>query len=50
MEVKYHICYQEEVVRKYIPNLSSSAKALIKQAIEELLMVDPVGFGKTFTL
>ena len=46
MEVKYHICYQEEVVRKHIPNLSSSAKALIKQAIEERLMVDPIGFGK----
>lgn len=46
MEVKYHICYQEEVVQKYIPNLSSCAKALIKQAIEERLMIDPIGFGK----
>ena len=46
MEIKYQICYQEEVVRKHIPALPASAKALIKRAIEQRLMVDPIGFGK----
>ena len=44
--MKYQIRYQEEVVRKHIPALPASAKVLIKRAIEERLMVDPVGFGK----
>jgi len=46
MGIKYEIRYQEEVLRKHIPGLSSSAKTLIKRAIEERLMIDPVGFGK----
>ena len=46
MEVKYTIFYQEQVVKKHIPNLPSSAKTLIKRAIEERLAVDPLGFGK----
>lgn len=46
MEIKYQIRYLEEVVRKHIPALSSSVRALIKRAIEERLTVDPVGFGK----
>lgn len=46
MEIKYQIHYLEEVVRKHIPGLSSSAKTLIKRAIEERLMIDPIGFGK----
>lgn len=46
MEIKYEIRYQEEVVRKHILAFSSSAKTLIKRAIEERLMVDPVGLGK----
>ncbi|EKE01553.1 MAG: hypothetical protein ACD_21C00105G0002 [uncultured bacterium] len=46
MEIKYQIRYQEEVVRKHIPKLSSSAKILIKRSVEERLMVDPIGFGK----
>lgn len=46
MEIKFSIIYQEEVVRKHIPNLPSSAKILIKRAIEERLMIDPIGFGK----
>jgi mRNA interferase RelE/StbE len=46
MEVKYQVIYIEEVTRKHIPALSSDAKALIKRAIEERLMVDPVRFGK----
>lgn len=46
MEIKYQIRYLEEVIRKHIPALSSSAKTLIKRAIEERLMNDPIGFGK----
>jgi mRNA interferase RelE/StbE len=46
MEIKYQIHYLEEVVHKHIPALSSNAKSLIKRAIEERLMTDPIGFGK----
>jgi addiction module RelE/StbE family toxin len=46
MELKYQIQYLEEVVHKHIPALPSSAKALIKRAIEDRLMTDPVNFGK----
>jgi mRNA interferase RelE/StbE len=46
MEIKYQIQYLEEVVRKHIPALSSSAKTMLKRAIEERLVVDPIGFGK----
>lgn len=46
MEIKYRIYYQEEVIRKHIPDLSDSAKFLIKRAIEERLMIDPIGLGK----
>lgn len=48
MEMKYQIQYLEEVIRKHIPQLPSSAKTLIKRAIEERLMIDPIGFGKPF--
>lgn len=46
MEIAYHIRYLDDVVRKDIPVLPLSAKRLILCAIEERLMVDPVGFGK----
>jgi mRNA interferase RelE/StbE len=46
MGIIYKVRYLEEVVRKHIPRLPLSAKTLIKQAIEERLMVDPIGFGK----
>jgi len=46
MEIRYQIRYIEEVVQKHIPNLPSSARSLIKRAIEERLTVDPIGFGK----
>lgn len=46
MEIKYRIYYQDEVIRKYIPDLSESAKLLIKHAIEARLMIDPIRFGK----
>ncbi|AAY62123.1 Cytotoxic translational repressor of toxin-antitoxin system RelE [Rickettsia felis URRWXCal2] len=46
MEMNYKICYLEEVTNKHIPMLSSNAKTLIKCAIEERLMFDPIAFGK----
>jgi addiction module RelE/StbE family toxin len=46
MEVKYQVRYLQEVIRKDIPKISSTAKLLIKQAIEARLMTDPIGFGK----
>ena len=42
----YQIEYLESVVEDDMPNLSTSAKKLIRKAIEERLMVDPIGFGK----
>lgn len=44
--MKFEIRYLEEVVEDHIPNLPSSAKALIKKAIEDRLIVDPIAFGK----
>lgn len=46
MEIKYLIRYQEEVVHSHIPSLPSAAKKTIMRAIEERLMIDPIGFGK----
>ena len=42
----YNIEYLEIVVEDDIPSLPSSAKIMIKKAIEERLSVDPIGFGK----
>lgn len=41
----YQIEYIEDVVKNDMPSLSTSAKKLIKKAIEERLMADPIGFG-----
>jgi len=46
MGVRYTIVYQEEVVRRHIPDLPPTARILIKRAIEERLLIDPVAFGK----
>ncbi len=46
MEIRYEVRYLVEVVNKHIPALPSSAKTLIKGAIEKRLMVDPIGYGK----
>lgn len=46
MAMRYQVRYLEEVVRKHIPVLPKRVKALIKTAIEERLMIDPIGFGK----
>lgn len=46
MEIVYQITYLDEVMHKHIPKLPSSAKLLIKKAIENRLTTDPIGFGK----
>lgn len=42
----YTILYLESVVKEDIPALPKTARQQIRRAIEERLMVDPVGFGK----
>ena len=42
----YAIEYLETVTKYDIPNLPKRIKSVIKRAIEERLMVDPIGFGK----
>lgn len=42
----YSLEYLEVVAKEDIPNLPSSAKKMIKKAIEERLMQDPISFGK----
>lgn len=42
----YKIEYLSTVVKEDIPALPASARKLIKKAIEERLMLDPIGFGK----
>lgn len=43
---KYNIEYLDTVVEDDIPELSNKMKTTIKRAIEERLMIDPIGFGK----
>jgi mRNA interferase RelE/StbE len=43
---KYIIKYLDSVVKEDIPNLQTSIRGMIKRAIEERLMIDPIGFGK----
>jgi mRNA-degrading endonuclease RelE of RelBE toxin-antitoxin system len=42
----FTIEYQEHVISRHIPDLPSTVRQLIKRAIVERLMVDPVGLGK----
>ncbi len=42
----YNVEYLDIVVKKDIPSLPASARTMIKKAIEERLMVDPISFGK----
>lgn len=42
----YRVDYLESVIEDDLPTLSTTAKNLIKKAIEERIMVDPIGFGK----
>jgi len=45
MEINYQVVYQEHVIKKHIPALSTKVKQLIKTAIETRLTVDPFTFG-----
>ncbi len=42
----YQIEYLISVIKEDIVLLPKKTKAIIKKAIEERLMVDPIGFGK----
>ncbi|MEI7580652.1 MAG: type II toxin-antitoxin system RelE/ParE family toxin [bacterium] len=42
----FTIEYQEHVLSEHIPSLPLTMRELIKRAIAERLMVDPVGLGK----
>jgi mRNA-degrading endonuclease RelE of RelBE toxin-antitoxin system len=42
----YAVEYLITVVKEDIPSLPVSARTIIKKAIEERLMIDPIGFGK----
>jgi mRNA interferase RelE/StbE len=42
----YQIEYLNSVVKEDIPLLPKRIKTTIKKAIEERLMIDPIGFGK----
>lgn len=42
----YSVEYLDSVVEDDIPALPKTTKIMIKKAIEERLMVDPIGFGK----
>ena len=46
MEVSFTVIYLEEVIKKHIPALPSNAKILIKKAIEDRLMINPIALGK----
>lgn len=46
MAVEYTIKYLEEIIDKHIKVLPQNIKIIIKQAIEERLGTNPVGYGK----
>jgi mRNA interferase RelE/StbE len=43
---KYIIKYFDSVIKEDIPTLPNPVKTMIKKAIEERLIIDPIGFGK----
>ncbi|OIO59597.1 MAG: type II toxin-antitoxin system RelE/ParE family toxin [Verrucomicrobia bacterium CG_4_10_14_3_um_filter_43_23] len=45
-ESNYTVEYLEAVLKEDIPRLGTSVRRLIKKAIEERLIIDPVFFGK----
>ncbi len=44
--MSYSVSYAKSVTKKDLPGLSPPVLRHIKQAIEERLMVDPIGYGK----
>ena len=47
---KYTIKYLDCVVKEDIPNLELSIKTMIKKAIEERLMLDPIGLASHYAI
>ena len=43
---RYHVSYLDVVVQRDIPALPKSARQLIQNAIEQRLVVDPIGYGR----
>ncbi len=43
---RYQVEYLEKVISDDIPNLTKTIRDQIRRAIEERLMLDPIGFGK----
>lgn len=46
MEIVYQVRYLKSVVITDIPKLDVHVRTVIKRAIEEKLMIDPIAFGK----
>lgn len=44
--IRYTIEYLDSVIEEDIPKLPTATQNTIKKAIEERLIVDPIGFGK----
>jgi mRNA interferase RelE/StbE len=42
----YEIRYHDRVLSRDLPNVPSAMRSRIRAAIEQRLMVDPVGYGK----
>ena len=42
----YTVEYLDSVIEEDLPKLPTTVRSMIKKAIEERLMVDPIGFGK----
>ena len=42
----YSVSYLEEVVKNDIKQLPKTVKNMVKKAIEQKLLLDPIGFGK----
>jgi len=47
---KYIIKYLDVVVKEDIPNLQLPIRAMIKRAIEERLMIDPIGLVNRYDI
>ena len=43
---RFRIIYEKRVIKHDIPSLPKTMRSTIKTAIEERIVVDPVGFGK----
>lgn len=44
--MSYIITYLGEVLKDHIPKLPNTAKKMVKKAIEERLMTNPIAYGK----